>query len=94
MKVGPLVRCGQAAGVRATLAVAPTLVLSVPTAADAPAPKKHLGTRRSIYKDERLQPLVVSTGQQHGEPAGAGLQVSQILQLLYLKNIRWSKKAP
>ena len=43
---------------------------------------------RSIYKDERFQPLVVSSGQRDGEPAGSGPKVSQIFQLLNLKNLR------
>ena len=41
---------------------------------------------RTIYKDERLQALGVSSGQRDGEPAGSGPTVSQILQLLNIKN--------
>ena len=40
---------------------------------------------RSIYKDERFQPLVVSSGQRDGEPAGSGPKVSQIFQFKEFK---------
>ena len=78
MKVGPLL--GRQ---RATFSVAPTLV---------PAPFRPHGGRcagaqvaTTIYKDERLPQLVVSSGQRDGEPAGWGPKVSQIFTIAEYK---------
>ena len=81
MKVGPLL--GRQAGVGATFSVAPTLV---------PAPFRPHGGRcagaqvaTTIYKDERLPQLVVSSGQRDGEPAGSGPKASQIFTIAEYK---------